>query len=247
MRNVAHSSASRVVGALLGGAAAAACAKEAWMRFPRALVACALAVSLVVVAGGAQAVAAPGTGGATPSPAQPSGPLDGLTKTIGGLLGGGSGNTGSHAPTPAPSPSTHKARPHHDGSSKSGTSPVSGLPLPSPGDDLPDHLCLPGQLTSSLPSDIPTCLDLTTCKNGLVRDLERLPTVKLTELADYVQQVLGDIPACLESLLPTTSPSPSPSSTPPSTPPLPPPGSAVHEPAPAQPATPVTRQPGFTG
>lgn len=216
------------------------------MRFPRALVACAVAVSLVALAGGARAAAAPGTGATTPTPAA-SGPLDGITGTIGGLLGGGPGDAGSPSPEPTRSHSAPSHSPSgHGGSGGPGTSPVSGLPLPKPGDDVPDHLCLPEQLASSLPSDVPTCLDLTTCKNGLVRDLERLPTVKLTELADYVQQVLGDIPACLESLLPTTSPSPS--SPPPSSPPsVPPPGSAVHEPAPAQPATPVTRQPAFTG
>lgn len=220
------------------------------MRFPRAIAVCAVAVSLVALAGGAQAVAAPGAGGATPSHAQPSGPLDGVTKTIGGLLGGGSGHHGSPSPTPTPTrtSSTHKSRPVHGdpGGSASGTSPVGGLPLPKPGDDLPDHLCLPAQLASSLPSDIPTCLDLTTCENGLIRDLEQLPTVKLTELADYVQKVLGDIPACLESLLPTASPSPtSPTHTakPTSRPPAP----VEHEPAPARPATPVTRQPAFTG
>lgn len=220
------------------------------MRFPRVLAACAVAVSLVVVAGGARAVAAPGSGGATPSPAQ-SGPLDGITGTIGGLLGGGSGDDGSPSPTPTSSSSTHRSGPGDGGSGGaggSGTSPVSGLPLPKPGDNVPDHLCLPEQLASSLPADLPTCLDLTTCKAGLIRDLERLPTVKLTELADYVQQVLGDIPACLESLLPSPSPSPStstPTATPTSKPPAPAP--VEHEPAPAQPATPVTRQPAFTG
>lgn len=226
------------------------------MRFPRVLTACAVAVSLVVVSGAARAVAAPGSG-ASPSPAQ-SGPLDGITGAIGGLLGGGEGGGGTSSPTPEPTPTVHKPGPGHHGpggsggsvgSHGSGSSPVGGLPLPKPGDDLPDHLCLPEQLASSLPSDIPTCLDLTTCKDGLTRDLEELPTVQLTELADYVQKVLGDLPACLASLLPTTAPSPSSSSspTPTRTPSSEPPAPVEHEPAPAQPATPVNRQPAFTG
>lgn len=211
----------------------------------RALLTCAAVVSLVVVSGATRAVAAPGTGGATPSQAQPSGLLGGITKRVGGLVKGASGVSPSATPSATPSSHPPQASRHGSGGGP-GRSPVSGLPLPKPGDNVPDHLCLPQQLASSLPSDIPTCLDLTTCKSGLIRDLEQLPTAQLTELADYVQKVLGDIPACLESLLPTTSPSPS-SPTHTATPTSRPPTPVEHEPAPARPATPVKRQPAFTG
>lgn len=213
----------------------------------RALLTCAVVVSLVVVSGATRAIAAPGAGGVIPSQPQPSGLLGGITKRVGGLVRGASGGVVSPSPTPSVTPSSPAPQTSPQGSGGgSGRLPVSSLPLPKPGDNVPDHLCLPEQLASSLPSDIPTCLDLTTCKNGLIRDLEQLPSVQLTELADYVQRVLGDVPACLQSLLPTAVPSPSPpthTAKPPSRAPAP----VEHQPAPARPATPVKRQPAFTG
>ncbi|MGH3319729.1 MAG: hypothetical protein ACRDN9_06015 [Streptosporangiaceae bacterium] len=140
------------------------------------------------------------------------------------------------------------------GNSSSGESADPGggsLPLPAPGDSVPNHLCLPDALTSSLPSSIPTCLDLTTCKEGLLNDLATLPKPTLTDLVDYVERVLVDLPACLLSLLPTGSPSsPPPSPVPPA--PKPPTHARATPPAPqppptAKPAKPVRMQPNFTG
>lgn len=126
---------------------------------------------------------------------------------------------------------------------------ISDLPLPDPGESIPSHLCLPAQLQSALPSSIPTCLNLTVCKQGLVRDLEALPTVKLDGLAQYVQRVLGDLTACLTSLVPQLpTAAPTQPSEPPTTPGSPPHG-GISKPAPppAHAATPVKQEPNFTG
>lgn len=254
------------------------------MRFRRVVLVGTVSTCLVAAIGAGQASAA--TDGSGDDPGGSSGGLlDGLTKTVHGLLGQGNQDP-SGTSTPAPSRKTKQdpsgllptllpknqsgngssddaggsndskggdsgnggSKGADDASGPGGGLPLIGsLPLPKPGDNIPSHLCLPAQLSDALPSNIPACLDLTICKQGLVRDLEALPTVKLTGLAQYVQRVLKDIPECLLSLLPTTSPSASPAHS--SAPPKPsPPRSSSPKPAPPAPAaTPVEQEPNFTG
>lgn len=248
------------------------------MRFRRVVLAGAMSVCLVGVLGAGQAAAATGDdpsgssksgplGGITdtvrgllgqdsqtqdpstnPSPApsvkpDPSGPLPGVLP--------GDGSSDSSGGAQGSGDSQHSTGSHDSSVSDPGGGGlplISDLPLPDPGDNIPSHLCLPEQLQSALPSSIPGCLNLTVCKQGLVRDLEALPTVKLDGLAQYVQRVLGDLTACLTSLieLPSAAPSTPPSEPPTSTQSSPPP---EHEPAPAsaRPATPVKQEPNFTG
>lgn len=247
------------------------------MRPRRAVVVGGLSVCLVGTFGVGEALAATSGSGGQGGSATSPGPLSGLVNAVGGLIGHGHrGQSDPPAPSdppgggplgilPGPSaspdplgdilpsgvPTNPSGLTRHLPSlpSASGNPQPSGsLPsLPSPGNSLPDHLCLPQQLRSTLPSSIPGCLNLTECKRGLVRDLEELPRVKLTRLAQYAQRVLGDIPACLASLLPAA-----PSATPTATPAQSvrqTPASFTHLPAPrrAPPAKPVREQPNFTG
>ncbi|MGH3096810.1 MAG: hypothetical protein ACRDMV_12520 [Streptosporangiales bacterium] len=182
----------------------------------------------------------------TPSTrSDPSGPLSGLLPSdqSSDPPGGSQGSSHSHHST-----GSHEST---DSGVDGGALPlISSLPLPDPGENVPNHLCLPEQLQSALPSSVPSCLNLTVCKQGLVRDLQALPTVKLNGLAEYVQRVLGDLTACLTSLVPELpTAAPTQASEPPTSPQSSPP-EASYAPAPppsARPATPVKQEPNFTG
>lgn len=183
----------------------------------------------------------------TPSTkSDPSNPLSGL------LPSNQSSDPSGGSQEPSQSGGSHHSTVSHESTESGGGGSlplISSLPLPGPGENVPNHLCLPEQLQSALPSSIPSCLNLTVCKQGLVRDLQALPTVKLNGLAEYVQRVLGDLTACLTSLvpeLPTAAPTHV-SEPPTSQGSSPPEASFAPAPPPAKPATPVKQEPNFTG
>lgn len=151
----------------------------------------------------------------------------------------GTPSTSGPSESPVQEPTHHRSGHHHH---------AGPFCVPVPADlakKLPAELRdqLPNQLPGQVPTCIPKCLS-----DSVMHLLKKLPQDTLDELIADITSALGETPACLMSLLPS---SPPPSQNPPShhrhrhhrhLPPI-----NTHIPSNAGPAAPVGGSPDFTG
>lgn len=190
-----------------------------------------------------------------------------------GLVGlsGGAGNADTPGDLVPNLPSSSDCLPDLSNCLDPGANDPSGTPTPDPTDSAtptptpthhPGHptgpICvpMPADLLKKLPADLidqvpqlPTCLP-ECLSDSVMHLLNNLPQDTLDELIADIESTLGGLPACLESLLPSSPPtSEPPSENPPShhrhhhhLPPI-----NRHIPYHAGPAVPVGGSPDFTG
>lgn len=172
-------------------------------------------------------------------------PKTNLPVDLNNCLQPGSADPSADTPSPSVSPSPSESpTPTH----QPGNLPTLPTCVPIPADlakKLPAQLRdqLPSQIPSQIPTCIPKCLS-----DSVMRLLKKLPQDTLDELIADITSALGETPACLMSLLPSSPPSPG---NPPShhrhrhhryLPPI-----NTHIPSNAGPAEPVGGSPDFTG
>lgn len=128
---------------------------------------------------------------------------DGLPVHLKACLDPSSTDPSASTPTPTASPTATPTPTADPG--QPGTGPIC-VPVPA---DLLNQL--PADLRDQLPGSVPTCIP-ECLSDSVMHLLKQLPQDTLDELIADIESTLGELPACLESLLPSTPPAENPPS-----------------------------------